>query len=55
MKYYLFMNILYVTDILFTGDLAKTLRDEGNDVKVYIEDKNCKNNLDNLIIYFDSE
>jgi phosphoribosylamine--glycine ligase len=43
------MNILLITDILFTGDFAKTLENEGNDVRVFIADKNSKNNLDNIL------
>lgn len=43
------MNILFISDILFTGDFARRLAQEGNAVKVYIADEKNKHNLDNLI------
>ncbi len=43
------MKILLISDIIFTGDFAKTLENEGNEVKVYIENSKCRNNLDNII------
>ena len=43
------MNILLVTDIIFTGDFAKTLAKEGNQVKVFIADAKTENTLDNKV------
>jgi phosphoribosylamine---glycine ligase len=43
------MRILFVSDILLTGDFVLRLKDEGHDVKLYIEDDRCKNYLDKLV------
>lgn len=53
-KKQLHMNILFISDILFTGDFVRRLASEGNEIKVYIGDENNKANLENLIPKTDS-
>lgn len=48
------MRILLISDILLTGDFAIKLRQEGNEVRVFIGDWRNKNNLDNLLEKTDS-
>jgi phosphoribosylamine--glycine ligase len=48
------MRILLISDILLTGDFAIKLQQEGNEVRVFIEDPRNKNNLDNLLAKTDS-
>jgi len=43
------MNILFISNDLIAGNLAYILKKEGNSVKLYIDDKNRKNNFENLV------
>ena len=43
------MNILFVSKDLTAGNVAVLLKKEGHNVKLFIENKSSRNNLDNLV------
>lgn len=43
------MNILFISNDLIAGDLARVLYQEGNDVKLYIHDRKRRQNLEGLV------
>ncbi|MEK7634875.1 MAG: phosphoribosylglycinamide synthetase C domain-containing protein [Patescibacteria group bacterium] len=43
------MKILFVSEDLVAGDLARLLKEEGHDVKLYIKDKGRRGNFDNMV------
>lgn len=49
-----FMKILFISEDLVAGNLAYLLTQEGNDVKLYIHDKNRRGNFENMVKKVDS-
>lgn len=43
------MRILFISESLLTGDLAYHLKNEGNEVKLFIEDSSCSDCYNNLV------
>lgn len=43
------MRVLFISEDLVAGDLARLLKNEGYNVKLYIDDKSRKNNFDNMV------
>lgn len=43
------MNILFVSNDLIAGDLARILQNEGNNVKLYIDNKKRRRNFKNIV------
>ncbi len=43
------MKILFVSNDLIAGDLARILQNEGNEVKLYIDDKKRRTNFQNIV------
>jgi len=48
------MKILFISEDLVAGNLAHLLTQEGNDVKLYIQDKNRRGNFENMVKKVDS-
>lgn len=48
------MNILFISEDLVAGNLAYLLTQEGNDVKLFIQDKNRRGNFENMVKKVDS-
>lgn len=48
------MRVLFISEDLVAGDLARLLKNEGHDVKLFIKDKNRRQNFENIVDKIDS-